>query len=101
MVSGLCPAGMEFYDFTKTSFELPRGCILNKYECQSLARLLGTIPDFNHREKSSSQRADLINLQEFILLYANHLFYLFHPNLFITLQKLAVVPLKQQSNKKC
>ena len=41
MVFGLCPAGTEFYDFTKASFELLRGCILKKYGFQSLARLLG------------------------------------------------------------
>ena len=40
MVFGLCPAGTEFYDFTKTSFELLRGYILKKYGSQSLARLL-------------------------------------------------------------
>ena len=50
MLFGLCPAGTEFYDFTITSFELLWGCIFQKYGSQSLARLLGTIPDFNHRD---------------------------------------------------
>ena len=48
-VFDLCPAGTEFYDFTKTSFEPLRGCILQKYGSQSLAQLFETIPDFNHR----------------------------------------------------
>ena len=50
MVFGLCPAGTQIYNFTKTSFKLLRGCILQKYGSQSLSRLFGTIPDFNHRE---------------------------------------------------
>ena len=48
MVFGLCPAGTEFYGFTKNSFELLRGYILQKYSSHSLAQLFGTIPDLNH-----------------------------------------------------
>ena len=48
MVFGLCPAGTEFYGFTKNSFELLRGYILQKYGSHSLAQLFGTIPDLNH-----------------------------------------------------
>ena len=46
---GLCRTGTEFYDLTKTSFELLRGYILQKYGSRSLAQLFETIPDFNHR----------------------------------------------------
>ena len=59
MVFGLCPARTEFYDFTKASFELLGGCILQKYVSQGLARLFGTIPDFNHR--------NLVNMQVYRL----------------------------------
>ena len=54
MVFGLCSAGTEFYDFTKTNFELLKGCILQKFVSQSLARLFATNPDFNHRGGSSA-----------------------------------------------
>ena len=40
MAFGLCPAGTEFYDFTKTSFELHRVCTFKKYGSQCLARFL-------------------------------------------------------------
>ena len=40
MVFGLCPAGTEFYYFTKTSFELHRKCALKKYGSQCLAQFL-------------------------------------------------------------
>ena len=36
MVFGLSPAGTEFYDFTKTSFELQRTRALKKYGSQTL-----------------------------------------------------------------
>ena len=37
---GLCPAGTEFYNFTKASIELQMVCTFKKYGSQCLARLL-------------------------------------------------------------
>ena len=61
MVFGLCPAWTEFYILTKTSFELLRGCILQKYGSQGVARLFWTIPNFNHRDSVNTLKIGAVS----------------------------------------